>query len=269
MKKHPGTLTRMYFICAALAVSAVALSSCVTSPNEGRGSLSDAMDKGKDESNTRRVPDERPNDNPQSGICIAAPSNNWRNNDNGGMSVDTEPVNADGFFGVRGGRGISSSGDMGLDTDADVILGAGAANLDALLYAGFKSIEPVQHSDLDQSISGQLLILRAGGEVRYLPLGDIPVFCPYIGAGIGGFIMGWTFRNPLTDGDEIIAGDSLTGCVLSVCAGVYPVRTDSLVLGFSIIPEVYLYNDLTMEGFTNDYFSPYGTVKLMGEILFR
>lgn len=265
--------------CASLVLGAAILSSCATTPREDRGSLSDAMDKSRDDhEGSRRVPD-RPRDPyprdpfPRDTYPDRRDRPDGRQtsgtDDDGDTSGAIEPINGEIFFGLRGGSSLAHTEDLERDADADLILGLGTERFDALLYAGFKAAEPIAGSDLDASIDGGLLFLRAGLEGRYLLFPETAFLSPYLGAGIGAFIMGWTFTNPLAAGTDLITGDSLSGCILSLSAGAYLARNDRVSLGVSIVPEVYLYDYVTAEGFDNDYFLPYSTVKIMGELLFR
>ena len=258
--------SRLLFVVISV-ILAFCLISCETAPGERRGSLTDAMNKSKDKNTGSRAVPEEPN--PGYGNDPELPSDN-ENRASGGDTLSAGPFDSGLFFwGTRAGSSFSYSGDMGKDFDLDLIGGLSLPNWEGLLYAGFKTVKPVDDSSLDESVAGSLLFLRLGGELRYVPFDNREYFSPYLGAGVGGFIMGWEFRNALVGGNGKIYSDSLNGAILSVAAGVYLVRNAHISLGVSAIPEVYLFGDLTSQGFDNDYFKPYGTIKFMGELLFR
>jgi hypothetical protein len=273
MNKNSNSLRLLFVVLSAILV--FCLLSCETVPDERRGSLSDAMNKSKDKNTGSRAVPEEPNpgygNDPGRvpGTYPDFPSDS-ANQDNNGKSLSAEPFDSSLlFWGTRAGSTFSYSGDMGKDFDLDLVGGLALPNWEGLLYAGFKTVQPVAGSALDESVSGSLLFLRLGGELRYVPFDNREYFSPYLGAGVGGFIMGWEFQNALVGGSGKIYSDSLNGAVLSAAAGVYLVRNAHISLGVSVIPEVYLFGDLTSQGFSNDYFKPYSTIKFMGELLFR
>lgn len=252
---------------------AVFLISCETAPGPRRGSLSDAMNKSKDKNTgSRDVPEQS---NPGSdkgsvpGTYPEIPQNSGDSSDTASSSSVTPFESGSIIWGTRAGSSFSSSGDMGRNFDLDLIAGLALPKFEGLAYAGFKTVKPVDNSALDESVSGSLLFLRLGGEIRYVPFDGREYLSPYLGVGAGCFLMGWEFQNDLSGSNGKIHSDSLNGAVLSVIAGMYLVRNSKISLGIAAIPEVYLFGDLTSEGFDNDYFKPYGSVKFLGELLFR
>jgi len=255
------------FFLAALCIVAVFLSSCSTTPTEYRGSLSDAMDKSKDDhEGDRSVPDGTrepayPERQPSGGNSpYDEPS------DTGAYPASTAGP-SDFWLGFRGGNGLYRDNSMEPLSDGDVLAGAEASpRLEFDLYAGYKAARAVAGSSLDESIKDPLLFLKAGIEGRVSPFPDWLFMSPYLSAGMGGFYMGWNFRNALTAGDETITTDSVTGFLMHVGAGIYPVRLDRFRLGVSIVPETCLFGPVTNEGFDNDYFGSFNSVKVMVEI---
>ena len=261
---------RVLVAVAALFAVTVLLSSCGTEPPVRRGSLSDAMDKSKDRNRGRReVPERRAPDNDD------VFGNGRPRGDDVGRD-DAPPVPSDGasslnsgsiVWGFRGGSSLALSGDMGRDLDIDVLVGVEEERTAVMLFAGVKMIEPVEGSDLDESVDGSLLFLKAGGELRYFPFSAGGSLSPYVGIGLGAFMMGWEFRNPLLSGGEKIEGDSLKGFVLSAPLGVRALATERFDFLVSLTPEVYVFGALTEKGFDNDYFKPCGGLRLSGEVL--
>lgn len=245
---------------AALAVS------CSTAPAKYRGSLSDAMDKSRDDhEGDRSVPDlpRAPED---------APPTQYPASDYSG-SIQSIPAGdyafgpSDFWLGFRGGNGYYTSNDMEPLADGDIIAGGEVSpNVEIDLYAGFKVTRAVAGSALDASITDPLLFLKAGVEGRYSPFPGWLVMNPYLSAGIGSFYMGWNFRNALVSGADIIASDSITGFMMTVGAGVYLVRLERFRVGMGIHPELHVFGSFTGEGFDNDYFDYFDSIKVIAEI---
>ena len=89
---------------------------------------------------------------------------------------------------------------------------------------------------------------------------------PDLTAGMGSFFMGWNFRNPLVSGSDTISSDSITGFMVSVGAGVYLLRLEHFRIGIGVQPEMYLFGTVTSDGFDNDYFSYFDSIKYFAEI---
>lgn len=246
------------------AFALFALVSCASSPDRYRGSLSDAMDKARDDNEgSRSVPDypvrgDYPQDEPEgpsvedSSVPLIAPG------EDGGL-----------VFGLRGASVSQSSEAWDASFDGDICAGVGGDEGEFLFYAGVHVADPLPGSGADESIDGSVGFLRAGGELRWFPFPERTYLSPHLDVGMAGFTMGWTFKNPLIAGNETIESDNLGGAILSVGAGVYLARFEHLELGFRVVPEVYLYGDTTSEGFLNDFFAPYGVVKLSWEAYLR
>ncbi len=252
-----------------LVVFALLLVSCTTTPSTYRGSLSDAMDKAKDDhEGDRTVPDgTREPDYPRQDVP------DRRNPRQQPSQPEPVPVPVSLgepsaiWLGFRGGNALDPDHDMEPLSDGDIFIGGDASdNLELDLYAGFKAVRPVAGSSLDESVTDSLLFLNAGFEARYSPFPEWIFMSPYLSAGMGGFYMGWNFRNALTAGSETITSDSVTGFLMHVGAGIYPVKLDRFRLGISIVPETCLFGPVTGEGFDNDYFSAFNSVKVIAEI---
>lgn len=248
----------------ALSLSALALVSCASSPDRYRGSLSDAMDKARDDNEgSRSVPDypirgDYPDDEPDGPYVEASGTPLFAPGEEGGL-----------IFGVRGATVHLSSEAWDADFDGDICAGVGGDEAEFLFYAGVHVADPLPGSGADASIDGSVGFLRGGGELRWFPFPERTYFSPHLDVGMAGFTMGWTFKNPLIAGNETIESDNLGGLILSAGAGVYLARFKHFELGFRVVPEVYLYGDTTSEGFLNDFFAPYGIVKLSWEAYFR
>lgn len=268
-------LPRVSVSATALLAVIVLLSACGTEPPVRRGSLSDAMDKSKDRHRgSREVPERRaPDDDGIFGNGRSRGNERPRDNDDG--RDNAQPVPSDGVsiydsdvivWGFRGGSSLALSGDMGRDLDIDVLVGAKGDPMLLMFYGGLKTIAPKAGSDLDESVDGSLIFLKAGGEIRYFPFPDGGSLSPYVGIGVGAFMMGWEFRNTLLSDGEKIEGDSLKGIVVSAPLGVRALETERFDLLVSLTPEIYVFGDLTEKGFDNDYFKPCAGLRLSGEI---
>lgn len=273
-----GKSRRMVLFMAVTGISVFLYASCSTTPSEYRGSLSDAMDKAKDDhEGDRSVPD-----------GTREPDNPWQEEPRkkvpgrqpaGGNGSYEEPSDTDTGYapstagptdfwvGFRGGNGLSPNNEMEPLSDGEIFAGGEASPaFEFDVFAGYKAVRAVSGSSLDESIEDSLLFLKAGFEGRFSPLPDLRFMSPYLSAGIGGFYMGWNFRNALTAGDETISSDSVTGLLMNVGVGVYPVKLDRFRLGVSLVPETCLFGPVTGEGFDNDYFDAFNSVKVMVEI---
>lgn len=260
-----------------LLFSAVLLMSCVTSPDRNRGSLSDGMDKARDDNGADRSVPDYPRDPfpgsypdpherlPERPIRPSEDIRDERETENVAI-----PMTGRLWIGARGGSAAES--DHGIETlgDYDIFALTELSPTFALnFYAGIKGANPVTDSELDESVKEGILFFKAGVEGRYMPFPDWKVFSPYVFAGAGGYTMFWSFQNSLSAGGDIITGDGLGGMLLTAGAGVYPVNLDRFRIGINIIPETYLFGSMTLEGFENDYFTIFNTVKMSVEMSIR
>ncbi len=168
---------------------------------------------------------------------------------------------------LRGGYTLVP--DTSIDAGADINIAAGAdlsENLALFFSAGLKVAKPRVDSALSASVQDSLYFLKADVTGRYLPLQSWVIFSPYFSAGIGCFEMGWTFRNPITSGDDVIRSDSIRGFFATVGGGIYLLNLEHLRIGLCAAPELYLFGTVTQEGFDNDYFSAFGSVVIRAEI---
>jgi len=151
--------------------------------------------------------------------------------------------------------------------DGDILAGGDVSpNLEVDLYAGFKVTRAVPGSSLDASVKDPQLFLKAGLEGRYSPLPDWPVLSPYLSAGMGGFYMGWNFRNAVYSGYDDITSDSIGGVLLHVGAGIYLLRLERFRIGIAARPELYLFGMVTGEGFDNGYFDYFDSITVIAEM---
>ncbi len=267
MKCHKRTflLRRACINMTVLAVAAL-LVSCSSEPTHYRGSLSDAMDKSRDDyEGERSVPDQRRV--PEQSYPGEQEVVDGYQSPESYSSVDAASSPSEFWLGFRGGNGYYASRDMEPLADCDILAGGEVAqNLEVDLFAGFKVTRAVAGSSLDASVKDPLLFLKAGIEARYSPLPAWPVMSPYLSAGMGGFYMGWNFRNALVSGDDIITSDSIDGFMVTVGAGVYLLNLERFRVGIGVQPEMYLFGIMTGEGFDNDYFDYFDSIKLLAEI---
>lgn len=247
------------FIVLSLLVGALMfLASCVTTSMEDCGSLSDAMEKARDDyPDEREVPSE-PKDDP------------WDSEDEDRQEQDRDEENDEYIYaasespmyvGSRGGNALYSYPYFDSLFDAELLFGTGADKGELLFFGGIKAVTAREDSDIKESIDDGVIFLRGGVEGRFYPLPEWTVFSPYLLAQAGGLYMYWSFKNPLEAGSETIASDSVGGMFLAAGAGVNLVNTEGFRLGAAWIPEIYLFYSETQEGFTNDVFDSYSTVR--------
>lgn len=278
------SLFRLLRVMATLVLAASFYTSCVSAPQQSRGSLSNAMDRARDDNGAdRSVPDNDrnlppgtypdPNERFPEPPSANSPDNRDPGNSDHGpadpvSSIPVEPVRV--WLGLRGANATGPDHEIKTLWDGDVVIrGDVTPHIEIALYAGMKVANPVSGTDLDASVKDALLFFKAGVEGAYMFFPEWRIFSPYVFAGAGGFTMFWSFQNPLTAGEDIITGDNIGGMLLTVGAGIYPLNLESFRLGINIIPETYLYGPVTQQGFDNDYFSVFNTMKISIEVSFR
>lgn len=261
-------------ICLAF-MAALLFTACSSDPPVRRGSLSDAMDKSRDDyRGSREVPSVPAYGTPpgdESGayrgsIIVISPGGSEAPGVVLPAGAELEPP----FFGARGGRSPIMSGGFISLADGDIVLLAEASDtVEGVLYAGFLAPGLRVGSDLASSLDDSPLFLRAGIELRWTPFPDWQVLSPYLAGQMGGFALLWEYKNPLNADGYTITHDSLGGLHVSCGAGIYILNLESVKLGVSVNPEAYLFGDLTSQGFDNDYFYPVGGIRASAELLIR
>jgi len=248
----------------------VFFNSCATGPSQRRGSLSEAMDKARDDhEGSRTVPSKPVRPNPPENHPPRRPPSTPV--DDPQQADDIKPKRKEPlhiWYGVRGGNSEIVSGDFGSRSDGDFLLSAHVdPQVKVALYAGYKAAYPRIGTNLHASIKDSLIILKAGLEMRWQPLPNLPIFSPYIGGQLGAFFMAWEFRNALSTPDGDISSDSLSGIHLACGFGAYILNLERFRLGASIYPETMLFAEVTNQGFDNDFFAPLGTIRLAVELM--
>jgi hypothetical protein len=245
-----------------LLFTVMVFSACMTSSPRNRGSLSDAMDKSRDDyEDEREVPDE-----PDPWEIEEEPDNRAPDD----QDPQTRDFGSGGpsslMFIVRGGYEFGGEPFFDEGFDGELLVGDRVGQkAEVYLYAGFNSLETRDSHSVSESIKGDVLTLGVGMEGRFYPLSGMPYFSPYLLGRFGGFIMFWEFKNALQSGNEIIDSDMLGGIMVGVGAGVDIIRSESFKLGIAIIPELSLYGEETGEGFTNDFFDQQGITRICAE----
>ena len=233
--------------------------SCTTSSPKNRGSLSEAMDKSRDDyEEEREVPDER--DTPR------REEEKWDDDDDDDDSYysrpssDNEPQEELRLL-VRGGQGFVNDPYFDSVLDGELLLGTGVNFSEFYGFVGFKTLKTQSDHSVSLSIKPDSFMLHAGLEGRFYPLPKMSFLSPYFLGRVGGIFYFWSFTNPLIAGDDTISSDTVGGALLGVGAGVDLIHTKMFRLGAQVTPEVYLFGEETSQGFTNDYFNAQGTVK--------
>lgn len=251
-------------LSAAMVAAALLGASCATGSPYNRGSLSDAMDKARDDHRgSREVPNDRDEipwwdagtTDRGSGEAEAADDATGS-----GSAEDTSFAGPVKLL-ARGGNAWAAGPYFDPFLDAELLLGFRDGNVEGLLFAGLKGAEAKSGSDLADSIDGGVLFLRAGLEVRYYPFPKRRFLSPYTLVQIGGIYMTWAYRNPLDAGTETIFNDAVGGLLLAAGAGVSVVDAGGFRLGVSCIPELHIFSPETENGFQNDVFGYYGSVR--------
>jgi hypothetical protein len=237
---------------------------CTTTSHRDRGSLSDAMDKARDDyEGEREVPDEEKDDPPPYEKDRDDENDYDSNNDyrDSYSSDSTADPLGDPRMLLRGGQGFVNDPYFNSLFDGEILLGAGDEFVEIYVLAGLKTLTVQEDHSISLSIKPESFMLHAGIEGRFYPLPSFSFMSPYLMARLGGFFYFWTFLNPLTSGSDTISSDTVGGAFAGVGAGIDLLHTEYFRLGGQVIPEVYLFGEETSQGFQNDYFSAQGTVK--------
>jgi len=247
------------------------LFSCMSSSHRNRGSMSGAMDKSRDDyEGERTVPDEEDEDywfdeEEEDGDIPEDSAPEYDSDDTG---IPDEPLNL--FLLVRGGASFVSDPYFENPLDMEVLIGGlGESNFGFFLFAGFKNLDVQSDSSISAAIKSHPLILDIGGEIRYYPFHELTYFSPYVAGRISGFVLFWSYKNDLIAGSDTISSDYLGGVGLDGGIGVDFVQTDHFQAGFLLLPQAFLFGDETAEGFNNDIFDAYGTVRWSVEAGFK
>lgn len=241
--------------------------SCLSYSSGSRGSLSDAMDKSRDDwEGSRTVPEDDDDDFIwifQDDEDDQYQNSKKRQDEEQYSSSDTSEVTDLGplITTIRGGNAFVSEPDFDSNFDLDILLGSPAGRYDFYLYGNIKMAETKPDSSISESIDKNVLFLTAGIESRVYLFEEYPYMNPFVMGQLGLGYMFWSFKNPLDAGDEIISGDGLAYIHMSLGAGVEFLRTDHYRVGIMCIPETRIYGVATNQGFDNDVFDVYGTVR--------
>ena len=235
--------------------------SCTTSSPRNRGSLSGAMDRSRDGyEDERTVPDEEddPLDEDDSGD---KEDQGEAANEEGSPSSPADPVSL--IVLVRGGTGFRGGPYFIPRFNGELMIGEtlGRGHWEVFLFGGFSHLEANPSHDIYDSIKKDVFVLDAGIEGRFYPLPDLTFLSPYLMGRIGGMILFWQFENDLTAGSDTISSNSLGGLFIGTGIGVDFMHSEVFRLGFSVIPDVYLFGEETSQGFSNDYFGSQGVIR--------
>jgi hypothetical protein len=254
-------------IIMILCLSFILLTACTTSSTMNRGSLSDAMDKSRDDyEEEREVPDEE--------IPQAEEEDEYEEDDEEYEEADSYASSQNQTPSsiqllIRGGDSFLGGPYFLGSGNGEILVGSTFDHWAVYLSAGFNILRVNQNHQVSESIKDNPLALNAALEGRYYFFKELKVFSPYLLARIGGFIMFWEFENPLTAGDETIESDSLGGMILGSGLGIDFYRGDSFNIGAVVMPEWYIFGDQTSQGFTNDFFSSQGVTRWAVEAGYR
>lgn len=252
-----------------VALATMFLGSCATSSPYDRGSLSDAMEKSRDDyPDEREVPDERDDD--AEWWDDDSRDDGRRKQKDAPSSSDTEPARMamselHRYAGVRGGAAFASGPYFDHLFDAEIFLAFPEGPAEIQIFGALSGADVKPDSSVADSIEDTVVLLRAGAELRYMPIDTGGFFRPYLAARLGGLYMSWSFQNPLEAGSDTIFSDSVGGIFLGAGLGINLVDLDRFRLGAAVVPEVNLFGSETGEGFDNDVFSHYGTTRWVVE----
>lgn len=280
-------------LCGLFA--AVLFASCYSTPSRDRGSLGDAMDAARDDSQDRSVPSkprfpyddpyDDPYDKPFVPVWPSPPVSKPNppvakpkqpqvppsevEPEEPAEPASIDPVDAETAFGIRYGVSPFVSGDADRIDDVSMLFGFAAGDTELFALLSAKLLEPASGSDLYLSTADNLTMFSIGGEFRRLPFPDRVFLSPWLGFGAEAFIMGWEFRNPLVAGSDTITSDMLGGFLLYPSLGAYLIRNSHASVSVFVLPAVSFFREVTAEGFNNDVFLPMLSCEAGVEILLR
>ena len=152
------------------------LASCTTSSPRNRGTLSDAMDKSRDDyEDERTVPDEQdewyydePEEEPEyEDREDGAPEYNY---------AAYPTVAQDVFLLLRGGASLASDPYFENPLDGEVLVGSSSeGNLGFFLFAGFKALDVQKDDDIYESIENDPFFLYCGLENAVLSFKELGI----------------------------------------------------------------------------------------------
>ena len=248
--------------------------SCTTGSDRNRGSLSDAMDKSRDDYKEERVvPDEE--------------DDSWFFDDQDGRESPPEaPDSSEGgeveqageaksalseeplelFLLFRGGSSLTGGLHFENPLDLEILLGTSRDTLlGYYLFGGLKTLRVRRDDSLYESIKSRPFILQGGLELRYYPVKTWIYFLPYLTGSMSGFVMFWNYQNALTAGSDTFKSDSLSGLGLDLGVGIDLIQTDTFQAGIQLLPQAFLFGEETSQGFNNDIFNTYGNIRITAE----
>lgn len=238
------------------------LMSCTTSSDYNRGSLSDAMEKAKDDHiKDREVPSDKQNE-------WESKERQKENREDIGNQETYEGLEISQYLiALRGGLNFYSDPYFDSNMEGEVLLGGASENgiFRFYLFGGVKLLQAQKDDSIALSIKEDAFQLNGGVEVRYYPLPRFVIFSPYLIARCGGYFLLWDYKNDLISGGETIGSDIIGGLLLGTGVGIDLIHTKRFSLGAQVIPELYLFGEETSQGFSNDYFNSYGTVRFTVE----
>lgn len=245
-------------------------------PSRYRGSLSDAMEKARDDSEDRTVPNEpnytkSPWETENSTIVVERrqePIQLSRSQNSSSSRMESSPddgARLGGYYAVS----FLKTGDVVLSQSPGVLLNFSIDNLALEFNAGlqFNLLKP--GSDTDLSLKSPHLAANAGVELHYLFFAEQGWINPWLGGGLGGFLWIISFRNAIYADGEKIDSDSIFGLTLWPALGVDFFR--SLPVSFTLFfrPTVYIFDEFTSQGFYNDVYGPHIFSNLGASLYFK
>ncbi len=253
---------------------------CSHSHQRHRGKLSEAMEKAStDYEGDRRVStpkqeeyhgpvfrpntDDRENRMPDQIPDVPDPEpEDQKQEDELGFQY-TEASDKDVFFSLNGGTGIISGEEFYELKHFSFSFGKYSTENQRWELFGEIGWAPVQEtSDLDKSIEDGIVLFTGGLNYKYFTTPRYTFLGQYFLLGIALNEMFWQYENPIiVEDDERIHSDHITGLELTAGVGVHIAQTKHFQIGAEVLPNIILWSFYTNEGFTNDVFGPFGSVK--------
>jgi len=139
--------------------------------------------------------------------------------------------------------------------------------LEGFVGLGYPLID--ETADLNSSID-DIWLITFGARYKYFTTPRHTFLGHYFTAGVAYAQLHWSYANAIQLDDETIRSDDLEGLELFVGMGVHLAQTERFQLGLEILPSMTHWLAQTDEGFDNDVFGDFYTVKirLTGALIF-
>jgi hypothetical protein len=258
-----------YLTAFLIAVWFLSLQGCCSSFLSGghRGQLSDAMEKASDEYEGEReveTEDDWEEDEPEvETVIVEDYSSASLTGQSSGPPADSLNLISGTVFSISGGPGLLSGEDYYGYHHVNLGYGFCSKQHHILqLNLGYMWVPVSTTGTLHRSLDNGLLLLQAGGEIKYFMTPYYTFLGQYFIGGLAVHYMFWSYKNTIFADGESINSDSMSGFELYTGVGINLMQTQNFQLGGECLPGVIFWNNTTNRGFENDVFGTFWHIKL-------